>query len=44
MAHLEVAAKKYGYRVVFERLTPEPDFRKEIYQASAHLVKEEASC
>ena len=42
MAHLEVAAKKYGYRVVFERLSPEPDFRKEIYQASAHLIKEES--
>ena len=41
MAHLEVAAKKYGYQVIFERLSPEPDFRKEIYQASAHLVKEE---
>ena len=31
--------KKYGYQVIFERLSPEPDFRKEIYQASAHLVK-----
>ncbi len=41
MAHLEVAAKKYGYRVIFERLSPEPDFRKEIYQATAHLVEEE---
>lgn len=41
MAHMEVAAKKYGYRVVFERLSPEPDFRKEIYQFSAHLMKEE---
>lgn len=41
MAHMEVAAKKYGYRVAFERLSPEPDFRKEIYQASAHLIKEE---
>ncbi len=41
MAHLEVAAKKYGYRVIFERLSPEPDFRKEIYQASAHLIREE---
>ena len=41
MAHLEVAAKKYGYRTVFERLSPEPDFRKEIYQASAHLIKED---
>jgi len=41
MAHLEVAAKKYGYRVTFEHLSPEPDFRKEIYQASAHLIKEE---
>ena len=41
MAHLEVAAKKYGYRVIFEKLSPEPDFRKEIYQFSAHLVKEE---
>ena len=42
MAHLQVAAGKYGYRVIFERLSPEPDFRKEIYQASAHLVKEDA--
>ena len=42
MAHMEVAAKKYGYRVIFERLEPEPDFRKELYQASAHLVREEA--
>lgn len=42
MAHLEVAAGKYGYQVVFERLSPEPDFRKEIYQASAHLIKMEA--
>lgn len=41
MAHMEVAAKKYGYRVVFERLSPAPDFRKEIYQYSAHLMKEE---
>lgn len=41
MAHMDVAAKKYGYRVIFERLSPEPDFRKEIYQASAHLVKTE---
>lgn len=41
MAHLQVAAAKYGFRVIFERLSPEPDFRKEIYQASAHLVKEE---
>ena len=41
MAHMEVAAKKYGYRVIFERLEPEPDFRKELYQASAHLVREE---
>lgn len=41
MAHLEIAAKKYGYRVAFERLSPEPDFRKEIYQASAYLTKEE---
>ncbi len=41
MAHMEVAAKKYGYRLVFERLSPEPDFRKEIYQASAHLMQEE---
>ena len=41
MAHMEAAAKKYGYRVIFERLSPEPDFRKEIYQFSAHLVKEE---
>lgn len=39
MAHMEVAAKKYGYNVVFERLVPEPDYRKEIYQASAHLVQ-----
>ncbi len=42
MAHMEVAAKKYGYRVIFERLSPEPDYRKEIYQASAHLIREEA--
>ena len=42
MAHLQVAARKYGYRVTFERLNPEPDFRKEIYQASAHLIKEES--
>ena len=41
MAHLEVAARKYGYRVIFEHLSPEPDFRKEIYQASAHLIKED---
>ncbi len=41
MAHMEVAAHKYGYRVIFERLSPEPDYRKEIYQASAHLLKEE---
>ena len=41
MAHMEVAAKKYGYRTIFERLLPEPDFRKEIYQFSAHLVKED---
>ena len=41
MAHLEVAAKKFGYRVAFEHLSPEPDFRKEIYQASAHLIKED---
>lgn len=41
MAHMEVAAKKYGYNVVFERLVPEPDYRKEIYQASAHLVRDE---
>lgn len=41
MAHMEVAAKEFGYRVVFEHLSPEPDFRKEIYQASAHLIKEE---
>lgn len=39
MAHMEVAAKKYGYRVNFERLNPAPDYRKEIYQASAHLSK-----
>jgi len=25
-------------------LSPEPDFRKEIYQASAHLIKEEEAC
>lgn len=43
MAHLEVAAKKYGYRVIFEHLSPEPDFRKELYQASAHLLRDEAS-
>lgn len=43
MAHLQVAAGKYGYHVIFERLSPEPDFRKEIYQASAHLVKEETA-
>lgn len=43
MAHLEVAAGKYGYRVVFEHLSPEPDFRKELYQASAHLIKAEDS-
>ena len=43
MAHLEVAAGKYGYRTVFERLSPEPDFRKEIYQFSAHLIKEETA-
>ena len=42
MAHLEVAARKYGYRVTFERLSPAPDYRKEIYQASAHLTKEAA--
>ena len=42
MAHMEVAAKKYGYRIIFERLSPEPDFRKGIYQASAHLIKEVA--
>lgn len=41
MAHLEVAAKKYGYRVLFERLNPEPpSIHKERYQASAHLVTE----
>lgn len=39
MAHMEVAARKYGYRVNFERLNPAPDYRKEIYQASAHLSK-----
>ena len=38
MAHMQVAARKYGYNVIFERLSPEPDFRKELYQASAHLV------
>jgi nitroreductase len=43
MAHMEVAAKKYGYRVIFERLSPEPDYRKELYQASAHLIKEESN-
>ena len=41
MAHMEVAAKQYGYRVIFEQLSPEPDFRKEIYQFSAHLIKED---
>ena len=39
MAHMEVAAKKHGYNVVFERLNPAPELRKEIYQASAHLMK-----
>ena len=32
---------KYGYRVIFERLSPEPEFRKALYQASAHLLKME---
>ena len=39
MAHMEVAANSYGYNVTFERLSPAPDYRKEIYQASAHLTK-----
>lgn len=43
MAHMDVAARKYGYRVIFERLVPEPDFRKELYQASAHLVRDESA-
>lgn len=42
MAHMEVAARKFGYSVTFERLNPAPDYRKEIYQASAHLRKIEA--
>ena len=41
MAHMKVAAEKYGYDIIFERLSPEPDYRKELYQASAHLVKKE---
>ncbi len=39
MAHMEVAARKQGYQVIFERLSPAPEFRKALYQASAHLVK-----
>ena len=40
MAHMDVAAHKFGFRVIFEHLYPEPNYRRETYQFSAHLLTE----